>query len=95
MENLVTFERLQRNPAVEEAGLQDELMLFDPSTSKFFVLNRTMAFTWKRIGDGVSPRDIALAIEAEFDGIDRAQAHADIQGAIEELIALGLVQEIG
>ena len=39
---------LRRNPKIEEAPLQGELMLFDPVTSKFFVMNRTMAFLWRQ-----------------------------------------------
>jgi hypothetical protein len=86
------FDRLRRNPSVEEAGLQDELMLFDPTTSKFFVLNRTMAFLWKRIGTPAG--DIARDVEHEFAGVDRPGADADVQGAIEELVALGLVHQV-
>lgn len=92
MESPVPFERLRRNPAIEEAGLQNDLMLFDPATSKFFVLNRTMAFMWKRIG--APTPDIARSIEEEFSGIDRSQADSDVQGAIEKLVALGLVHQV-
>src|SRR5262245_61416944 len=37
-----------RNPGIEEAPLQEELMLFDPKSGRFYMLNPTMAFLWKR-----------------------------------------------
>lgn len=83
--------RLRRNPKIEEAPLQGELMLFDPTTSKFFVLNGTMAFLWRHC-DG--ERDLVLILEslcAEFSGVDRAVAEADLRKAVEDLAGMQLL----
>ncbi len=83
--------RFRRSATVEEAPLQGELMLFDPATSKFFVLNRTMTFVWRRC-DGEHTVDRMLdELEAEFAGVEKTAAEADLQRALEELAALGLV----
>ena len=82
---------LRRNPKVEEAPLQGELMLFDPATSKFYVLNRTMAFVWRHCdGEHTLPRMLE-ALGAEFSGVEPAAARADLRRAIEELLSFGLV----
>ena len=81
----------RRSPSVEEAPLQGELMLFDPATSRFFVLNRTMSFVWRRC-DGEHTLDGMLREMAEsFEGVDSAAAERDIRGALGELQSLGLL----
>jgi len=81
----------RRNPKVEEAPLQGEVMLFDPESSKFFVLNRTMAFVWQQC-DGERPVSAIVAnlVEA-FGDVDAATAQADVRQALEELASLQLI----
>lgn len=66
-------------------------MLFDPGTSKFFVLNRTMAFIWRRC-DGAHTREAMLAgLQEEFRGVTSGSAEAELRQALDELVSLGLV----
>jgi len=81
----------QRNPRIEEAPLQRELMLFDPTTNRFFVLNPTMAFLWKRCDGEKRLTDIADELCAAFDGVGEARAREDLGRALSELRSLGLV----
>jgi hypothetical protein len=81
---------LVRKQRIEEAPLQNELMLFDPDSSKFYVLNPTMAFVWRRCEEQ-SADDIAAALENEFAGVARSQASSDVHSAVSELVNLGLV----
>ena len=70
-------------------------MLFDPGTSKFFVLNQTMAFVWRRC-DGAHTVEAMLGeMDVEFSGVDRETAEADLRRALEELETLGLVVDGG
>ena len=87
-----SLQRLRRNAAIEEAPLQDELMLFNPATSQFFVLNRTMAFTWKRLDSAASLEDIATGITETFAGVSPETAAADVRNAVDNLLALGLIE---
>ena len=83
--------RFKRNPKVEEAPLQGELMLFEPETSRFFVLNRTMAFLWRHC-DSQQPLGVILEkLEQEFEGVEAGSAGPDLRRALEELLSLGLV----
>ena len=58
-----------QNPKIEEAPLQGELMLFDPETSKFYVLNRTMAFVWRRCDGSHTPEAMLEGLQREFAAV--------------------------
>lgn len=80
-----------RNPRIEEAPLQGELMLFDPEGSRFYVLNRTMAFVWRRCDGAHTLGGMLQGLRAEFDGVEPAVAETDLRRAVAELLGLGLV----
>ena len=82
---------LRRNPAVEEAPLQGEMMLFDAATSKFYVLNRSMAVAWRCCDGQHSVDEIASKLAAEFSGVSPEQAAGDVARAIDDLRGLGLI----
>jgi hypothetical protein len=84
---------LRRNTAIEEAPLQGELMLFNPANSQFFVLNRTMAYAWKKLDSSASLEDIAAGITETFSGVSPETALADVRKAVDNLVALGLIEE--
>jgi len=83
--------QLRRNPKIEQAPLQNEMMLFDPAQSKFFVLNQTMAFVWKSCDGGTPLGDIATRLIEEFRDVDLERAIRDVQSAAAELTSLGLL----
>jgi hypothetical protein len=80
-----------RNPKIEEAPLQNELMLFDPQASRFFVLNGTMAFIWRQCDGSRTAGQIAEGLVRDFAGVDPAAAERDVRAAFGELISSGLV----
>jgi coenzyme PQQ synthesis protein D (PqqD) len=81
----------RRNPGVEEAPLQGELMLFDPGTSKFFVLNGTMSFVWRRCDGEHTVESMLSDLPAEFQDVDQSAAEEDLRRALSELDSLGLL----
>ena len=85
---------LRRNPKVEEAPLQGELMIFDPASSRFFVLNRTMTFVWRRCDGAHGVKEMAEELRGEFSEVDRATAEGDLRKALGELASLGLVVDL-
>lgn len=82
----------RKNRTVEEAPLQGDLMLFEPSTSKFFVLNSTMAFVWNSLDGAARLPDLVRSMNSAFEGVDASVAEADVTRAIEELVSLGLIE---
>ena len=83
--------RLSRNPKIEEAPLETDLMLFDPANSKFYVLNRTMAFVWRECDGQKTGAAILDRMTQSFRDIDPASASKDLGVAVEQLVSLGLV----
>ena len=86
---------LRRNPKIEEAPLQGELMLFDGGAAKFFVLNQTMAYLWRHCDGTKRLSDVAQGLCAEFAEVEPAAAESDLKKALEELVSLGLVVDAG
>jgi hypothetical protein len=82
-----------RNPKVEEAPLSGELMLFDPGSSRFFVLNQTMAFIWRRCDGRHTLATMMSQLTEEFRGVERATAEPDLHQALTEMVSLGLAVE--
>jgi Coenzyme PQQ synthesis protein D (PqqD) len=92
MRETLASQVLRRNPSIEEAPLHHELMLFNPANAQFFVLNRTMAFAWNRLENAASLEEIALEIEQSFNGVTIETAAKDVKKAVNDLLALGLIQ---
>jgi len=67
-------------------------MLFDPASSKFYVLNRTMAFVWRECDGNKTVEVILDRMTQSFREVDRTSASKDLGMAIEQLLSLGLVQ---
>jgi hypothetical protein len=82
-----------RKPNVEEAPLAGELMLFDPASSRFFVLNPTMAFIWRRCDGHHTVGAMLDALQHEFDHVEATTASTDLEKALVEIVALGLAAE--
>jgi hypothetical protein len=89
-----SLKRMRRNATIEEAPLQGELMLFDPASAKFFVLNETMAFVWRGCDGNASLDDIAGRLSEDFSGVDAEVALRDVQAAAGELASLGLLLDV-
>ena len=87
--------RLSRNPKIEEAPLESDLMLFDPVSSKFYVLNRTMAFVWRECDGQKTVDSILERMTQSFRDVDLASAEKDLGAAVDQLLSLGLVQAHG
>jgi hypothetical protein len=84
----------RRNPKVEEAPLQSDLMLFDPEKSQFFVLNQTMAFLWRNCDGKKSLEHMVESIRNEFATADGTPVETEMREALARLVDLGLVTTV-
>jgi Coenzyme PQQ synthesis protein D (PqqD) len=91
MTDIRTFSRI---PNIEEAPLENDLMLFDPASSRFFVLNRTMAFVWRECDGQTSMSAIADRMRLQFEGAEPSKVADDLGAALSELQSLGLVRDL-
>lgn len=83
---------LLRNPDVEAAPLKDELLLYCSKTSKFFVMNDTAAFLWKKLESPASEEQLADGLRAAFTPVSAEQALEDVRRTVKEMLAHELIQ---
>ena len=82
---------LRRNPQIEAAPLKDELLLFNGTANKFFVMNFTAAFLWERLREPAGEEALAEALCTSFSGIAADQALADVRQTVKSMLDLGLL----
>ena len=82
---------MRQNPEIEASELNDELLLFNASTNKFFVMNPTAAFVWERTKQPIDEQEIASALFAHFNGTTREQVLDDVKGTLKHMQELGLL----
>jgi hypothetical protein len=87
-------DRYQQSVGIEFAPLRDEVILFHSSSNKFCVLNRTSSFIWSELKQPSTGAEIAERLGASFGGVDPDQARSDVDSALTEMLALGLVVRI-
>ena len=81
----------QRNTQIEEAPLQSELMLYNPSTAQFYMLNPTMAHIWKSCESAQPLESLVSSVVDGFEGADGVSVETDVRKAVDELVSLGLL----
>jgi len=74
--------------------MKDESVLFNPKTNKFCLLNRTMAFIWSSVDQNGTPEEISTALCRSFSGVTDERARADVDQALQEMVALDLLVRI-
>jgi hypothetical protein len=84
----LTFQRHQR---VEAAPLNEEAILLDPATSKFFMLNSTSSFIWEHLSTPTTAESLAGELCKAFDNVAMPQALNDVRAALDEMLSMGLV----
>ena len=83
-----------RNARIESAPFDTESILFNPDTKQFVKLNRANAIIWDRIGGGATTDEIAAALCDYFQGVQPEQAKQDAGEALDEMLRLGLVNQM-
>jgi hypothetical protein len=84
-------DRYQQSVGIEFAPLRDEVILFHSSSNKFCVLNRTSSFIWSELKQPSTGAELAERLGATFGGVNSDQAQSDVDSALTEMLALGLV----
>lgn len=87
-------EQFQQRADVEFAPLQDEVILFHASSNKFCVLNCTSSFIWSQLKEPATGEEIAERLGSSFSGVTPNQAMSDVDTALREMLALGLIVSV-
>jgi len=81
----------RRNPIIETAPLDEEIVLFHPATNRFIVLNGTGAFLWGLLSDESPASALAQAMCDQFAEIEYADALQDVEQMLGEMVSQELV----
>jgi hypothetical protein len=82
---------LRQNPEIESSELNGELLLFDGTTNKFFVMNPTAAFVWEKTRQPIDEQEVASALFVHFNGTTKEQALEDVKETLKHMRELGLL----
>lgn len=83
--------RFLRNPSIEAAPLQQELMLFNAATKKFCVLNASAAHIWGRLDEPRTAEELVNTLCEQFEATGRALVEEDVRTVLGQLESLELV----
>jgi hypothetical protein len=81
----------RRNPGVEATSMKAESLLFDPTTSKFCLLNETAAVVWQRLETPATLEHLVAVVCERFEGVDRSKVEQDVVTLLRRLDELALV----
>ena len=84
----------KQNPNVEGAPLNEEAILFDPTSTNFFMLNRTSSLIWDNLAEPNSAEALAARICSAFDGVSQDLALQDVSSTLDQMLSLGLITSI-
>jgi hypothetical protein len=90
----VVGDRFQQNAAVEAAPLEDEVILLDPETNQFCILNKTASAIWTRVAQPATSTEIAADIQAQFADVTEAEALRDVEETLRQLMDLRLITRV-
>ena len=84
---------MRQNPEIEASELNGELLLFNGTTNKFFVMNRTAACMWEKMKEPTSEQALASALCQHFKGLTEKQALEDVKVTLKNMRDLGLIAD--
>ena len=86
--------RYRTNPNVVATTLDDdESVLLDLNTRRYYSLNETGTRIWEHLVDGAGLTEIAARLTEEYD-VSEAEAQEHIEALLSELKSEGLVEEL-
>ena len=89
--DVATARIYRRNPKVELAPINDEVILFDPDATTFLMLNNTSALVWERLNEACTAEDLAAHLCGRFRDVEVPKALKDVERLLEEMLAKELV----
>jgi hypothetical protein len=87
-------DRFAQNTSVEAAALEDEVILLDPETNQFCILNRTASAIWSRVAQPATSAEIAAELCEQFADVTEAAALDDVEETLRQMLDLRLVTRV-
>ena len=88
-------ETFEQNQEVEASPLNEEAILFDPTSTNFFMLNSTSTFIWEQLSTPVTIERIATALAENFANVTPEKAIVDARDTVEKFVSMDLAIATG
>lgn len=85
--------RYQQITTVEAAPLEDGVILLDPETNQFSVLNQTATAIWTRVAQPATPEEIATEIRARFAEVGGG-VMTDVEETLRQMVERKLIKQL-
>ena len=85
--------RYQQRSTVEAAPLEDGMILLDPETNQFSVLNQTASAIWASVAQPATSEEIAAVIREKFADVD-GNVLSDVDEALRQMVERGLITRV-
>jgi Coenzyme PQQ synthesis protein D (PqqD) len=86
-------DRYQQCPTVEAAPLEDGMILLDPETSQFSVLNPTATAIWTSVAKPATSEEIVAEIRARFEEVDGSVV-SDVEETLRQMVERKLIKRV-
>lgn len=85
--------RYQQIKTVEAAPLEDGMILLDPETSQFSVLNQTATVIWTSVAEPATSEEIAAELRLRFEEVDNGVL-AEVEDTLRQMVERQLVKQV-
>jgi len=87
-------DRYQQRGAIEAAALEDGMILLDPETNEFSVLNPTATAIWARVAQPATSEEITTEIVTQFAEVTEGAARSDVEDMLREMVKRKLITRV-
>jgi coenzyme PQQ synthesis protein D (PqqD) len=87
-------DRYQQRATIEAAPLEDGVILLDPETNEFSVLNQTATAIWSRVAQPATSEEIVVEIVAQFAEVTAADARSDVEATLRQMVERRLITRV-
>lgn len=85
--------RYQQIPTVEVAPLGDGVILLDPETNQFSVLNETASAIWTRVAQPATSEEIVAEIRTRFEEVS-GKVVSDVEETLRQMVERRLIKRV-
>jgi len=85
--------RYQQIPTVEAAPLEDGMILLDPETNEFSVLNQTATVIWASVAQPATSDEIVAQIQARFDEV-AGGVQSEVEDTLRQMVERRLIKQV-
>lgn len=85
--------RYQQCPTVEVAPLNDGVILLDPETNQFSVLNETASAIWTSVAQPATSEEIIAEIRMKFEEVS-GKVVSDVEETLRQMVERRLIKRV-